>query len=58
MECQLIECIFLDKDSLHLEISQFVNFMVQILFHKSNDIQSALSFKILNDVTVCILLDL
>ena len=27
-----------DKDPLHLEISQFVYFMVQILFHKSNDI--------------------
>ena len=28
----------MDKDPLHLEISQFVYFMVQILFHKSNDI--------------------
>jgi hypothetical protein len=27
-----------DKDPLHLEISLFVHFMVQILFHKSNDI--------------------
>ena len=32
--------------------------MVQILFHKSNDIWIALSFKILNDVAVCTLLDL
>ena len=32
--------------------------MVQILFHKSNGIQSVLLFKILNDVAVCILLDL
>ena len=28
----------MDKDPLHLEISPFVHFMVQILFHKSNDI--------------------
>ena len=27
-----------DKDSLYLEISPFVHFMVKILFHKSNDI--------------------
>ena len=27
-----------DKDPLHLEISPFIHFMVQILFHKSNDI--------------------
>ena len=47
-----------DKDPLHLEIPSFVHFIVQILFHKSNDIQTALSFKILNDVAICILLDL
>ena len=41
-----------DKDPLHLEISPFVHFMVQILFHKSNDIQTALSFKILNDSVI------
>jgi hypothetical protein len=33
-----------------LEISPFVHFMVQILFHKSNGVQSVSSFKILNDV--------
>jgi hypothetical protein len=43
---------------LHLEIYLFVYFMVQILFHKSNNIQSVLLFKILNNVTVCILLNL
>jgi hypothetical protein len=48
----------MDKDPLHLEIPPFVYFMVQIFFHKSNDIQTGLSFKILNDVTVCTLLDL
>ena len=47
-----------DKDPFHLEISPFVHFMVKILFHKSNDIYTALSFKILNDVAVCTLLDL
>jgi hypothetical protein len=30
-------CVPKDKDPLHLEISSFVHFMVQILFHKSND---------------------
>jgi UDP:flavonoid glycosyltransferase YjiC (YdhE family) len=30
-----------------LEISPFVHFMVQILFHKSNGVESVLSFKIL-----------
>ena len=48
----------MEQDCLHLEISQFVHFMVQILFHKSNGVQSVSSFKILNDVVVCILLDL
>ena len=33
-----ITMFYLDKDPLHLEISLFVHFMVQILFHKSNDI--------------------
>jgi hypothetical protein len=47
-----------DKDPLHLEISPFVHFMVQILFQKSNDIYTALSFKILNDMAICTLLDL
>ena len=47
-----------DKDPLHLEISPFVHFMVQILFHKSNGLQSVSSFKILNDMVVCILFDL
>ena len=32
--------------------------MVQILFYKSNDVQSVSSFKILNNMSVCILLDL
>jgi hypothetical protein len=45
-------------NGVHLEISQFINFMVQILFYKSNGIESVSSFKILNDVIVCILLDL
>ena len=47
-----------DKHPLHLEISQFIYFMVYILFYKSNDIQAVLSFKILNDVVVYTLLDL
>ena len=47
-----------EYDHLHLEISLFVHFMVQILFHKSNNIQSVLLFKILNNVTVYILLNL
>jgi hypothetical protein len=38
--------------------SPFVYFLVRILFHKSNGVQSVLLFKILNDVAVCILLDL
>jgi hypothetical protein len=37
-----------------LKISQFVYFMILILFHKSNCIHSISSFKILNDVTLCI----
>ena len=47
-----------EYDPLHLEIFPFVYFMVQILFHKSNGVQNVLSFKILNDMTVCILLEL
>ena len=43
---------------VEMQSSLFVYFIVQILFHKSNGIQSVSSFKILNDVTVCILLDL
>jgi hypothetical protein len=35
-----------------------LHFMIQILFYKSNDIYTALSFKILNDMAICILLDL
>ena len=35
-----------------------LHFTVQILFHKSNGVQSISSFKILNDMTLCILLDL
>jgi hypothetical protein len=35
-----------------------LHFMVQILFHKSNDIYTALSFKILNDMAIGTLLDL
>jgi hypothetical protein len=35
-----------------LEISLFVYFIVQILFHKFNGVQSVLLFKILNDVAV------
>jgi hypothetical protein len=35
-----------------------LHFMVQILFHKSNDIYTVLSFKILNDMAICTLLDL
>ena len=34
----LIVFNLLDKDSLYLEISSFIHFMVKILFHKSNDI--------------------
>ena len=48
----------MEYDLFHLEISHFIHFIVQILFHKSNDVQSVSSFKILNDVAVCILLNL
>ena len=40
----------LDKDRLH--------FMVQIKYHRFNSVQTATSFKILNDKAVYILLDL
>ena len=49
---------YLWTTSSHLEISPFIHFIVYILFHKSNDIWTVLSFKILNDMTICILLDL
>ena len=42
----------------YLETSPFVHFMVQILSPGSNRVHAATSFKILNDVTVCTLLDL
>ena len=35
-----------------------IHFMVQILFPESNSIHIITLFKILNDVTVCTLLDL
>ena len=37
--------------------SLFVNFMVQILSHGSNSVHNVTSFKILNDVAICILLN-
>jgi hypothetical protein len=46
------------KDPLHLKISPFVNFMFQILFHRSNSVQIVTLFKILNDMTVYTMLDL
>ena len=45
--------IFSEKDPLH-----FVYFMVQIEYYRSNRVQTTTSFKILNDVAVCRLLDL
>ena len=48
----------LEYDLLHFKIRQFVYFMVQILFPRSNNINIVTSFKILNDVTVYTLLDL
>jgi hypothetical protein len=43
---------------VHLETSSFVNFMIQILSHKFNGVHIGTSFKILNEVAVCTLLDL
>ncbi len=43
---------------VHLETSPFVNFMIQILSHKFNGVHTGTSFKILNEVAVCTLLDL
>ena len=44
---------FLEYDSLYLEISQFVHFIIEILSHGSNNVHIATSFKILNDIAVC-----
>ena len=40
-----------------IESSPFVHFIVKILFHRSNSVQPATSFEILNDVVVYALLD-
>ncbi len=37
-----------------MKVTPFVHFIVHILFHKSHSVQTVLSFKILNDVAVCI----
>ena len=58
VKAQLYPTKYMEYDPFRLEISPFVHFMVQILFHKSNGIQSVLSFKILNEVAVYILLDM
>ncbi len=34
----------LEQDLFYLEISQFIHFMIQILFYKSNGVQSVSSF--------------
>ena len=47
-----------EYESLHLEISSFVHFKVQILSNGSNGIHTVTLFKILNDMTVYTLLDL
>jgi hypothetical protein len=47
-----------EYDPLSLEISLFVYFMVQILFHRSNSVYTATLFKILTDVALYTLLDL
>ena len=47
-----------DKDPLHLEISPFIHFMVQILSYRSNNVYTVTPFKILNDMAVCTWLDL
>ena len=58
VKAQLYPSKYMEYDPFRLEISSFVHFIVQILFHKSNGVQSVLSFKILNEVAVCILLDM
>ena len=47
-----------EYDSLFLETSLFVYFMLQILSHRSNSIYTVTLFKILNDVALYTLLDL
>ena len=47
-----------EYDSLFLETSLFVYFMLQILSHISNSIYTVMLFKILNDVALYTLLDL
>jgi hypothetical protein len=47
-----------EYDPFHLKIYLFVHFMVQILFSGSYNVQIVISFKILNDVLDCTLLDL
>jgi hypothetical protein len=56
VKAQLYPSKYMEYDHFRLEMSPFVHFIVQILFHKSNGVQSVLSFKILNKVAVCILL--
>ena len=58
VKAQLYPSKYKEYDPFRLEISPFVHFIVQILFHKFNDVQSVLSFKILNEVAVYILLDM
>ena len=49
---------YLEEGTLHLEISSFVYFIVEIISHGSNSIHITMSFKILNDATICAPLDL
>ena len=42
--------MIVEKDPFHLKISPFVYFMIQILFPGSNNVQTVISFKILNNM--------
>jgi hypothetical protein len=53
-----VEGIIILDMSRGIGSSPFVHFMVQILSHESNNVYTARSFKILNDVAVYTLLDL
>jgi hypothetical protein len=46
------------NNALNHDYKKNKHFMVQILFPRSNSVQTVTSFKILNDVLDCTLLDL
>ena len=50
--------LMMEYDHLYLEISLFIHFMVKIIFYGSKSVHTVTSFKILNDITIYITLDL